>query len=132
MDQVKVVIAQIKKYHFWAICAAMLFVAFSVWGKESLTLDNLYKTRKMTLTNTMKKLDDITHQVEPPNEKLTQAIAGTVQNDGSRRTRQAQGLREQDLGIPLQRATAAKSLAGRADRRLHQTKNRPGDARQAH
>ena len=45
MDKVKIILAGLKKYHFWVICAAVILVGLVVWAMSTNDLDALTTAR---------------------------------------------------------------------------------------
>ncbi len=74
MDQVKVALAVMKKYHFWLLIVVVVLVGGGVWAMASSNLAKQFEDRKTELEGARKSVTDIAGQANPPNQKVVDAI----------------------------------------------------------
>lgn len=77
MDQVKQVLAVLKKYHFWVLCVLLLLVGLGSWQVAATTLANRYRERESKLKSARTEVENIKKAQAPPN----QAVIDSIKND---------------------------------------------------
>ena len=75
MDKVKVVLAFLKKYHFWALCLLIIVFGMVVWNLASADLTNQYTKRKSRLDSVLNSSRAIASETNHPNNKTNQSLA---------------------------------------------------------
>jgi len=74
MDQVKQILAVVKKQHFWVLAGIVLIVGLGAWHFAVAKLADQYKQRETKLNGDRKSVQDIARQADPPNQKVVDAI----------------------------------------------------------
>jgi len=74
VDQVKQILAVLKKYHFWVLCGLLLLIGLGVWQMSVGALASRYKERENKLNSQRKEVADIAKEPSPPNQVLIDAI----------------------------------------------------------
>lgn len=74
MDQVKLVLAVLKKQHFWVLSAIVVIVGLGIWYSAAGTLASQYQERETKLNTQRKAVQDITKSADPPNQLVIDAI----------------------------------------------------------
>jgi hypothetical protein len=72
MDQVKVVLAVLKKHHFWVLCGIVIVLALVIWAMASSGLAKQYDERKTAIEGKRQGAESIPSQ--PPNDDTIAAI----------------------------------------------------------
>ena len=80
MDQLKVILAAIKKHHFWVLGGVVLILLLGVWWQATSGLAKQYEGRKGTLKGHFQKISTLAGAVDPPNAGVIEAI-GRVHDD---------------------------------------------------
>ena len=102
MDQVKVVLAALKKYHFWVLCGLVVLMGLAGWWLATSALAKQFDTRSTELQGHFAKLLDIVGRQNHPNEKVIAKIEDTT-NDLKKDVYEAWEIlyEEQDRHNPL-------------------------------
>ncbi len=102
MDQVKVVLAALKKYHFWVLCGLVVLMGLAGWWLATSALAKQFDTRSTELQGHFAKLLDIVGRQNHPNEKVITKIEDTT-NDLKKDVYEAWEIlyEEQDRHNPL-------------------------------
>ena len=74
MDQVKVVLAAIKKHHFWVLCGVIVLIVLGAWWSATSGLAKSIETRKGELESAQKSVKSVTSESLHANEKCISAI----------------------------------------------------------
>ncbi len=74
MDKVKIVLAVLKKYHFWALCGLIVLIALGSWVTATAELAAQYDSRKQQLDASFRSVESISSVSPHPNEKVIDAI----------------------------------------------------------
>ena len=75
MDQLKLVLAEIKKYHFWVLCGIVVVVPLGLWFTSTGQLRRNTDARKGELKGEMDRVKQLETMQSPANEKTKQVIA---------------------------------------------------------
>ena len=75
MDKVKVILAGLKKYHFWVLCLLVIVMGVAVWNIATADLSDQYAKRKSALENTLQTARSISSEPDHPNDKIIRALA---------------------------------------------------------
>ncbi|REK17211.1 MAG: hypothetical protein DWQ37_07015 [Planctomycetota bacterium] len=81
MDQVKVVLGYVQKYHFWLLCVVVIVAGLVGWMKASGSLSQEYQTHKGTVTGKYDSLVGILNGETPPNADWTASLAELTQQE---------------------------------------------------
>lgn len=74
MDQLKVALNLLKKYHFWILLAVVLLVGLFIWHTASASLSEQFAKRKADLESKKKAVSEIAGAPKPPNLQVVDAI----------------------------------------------------------
>ena len=74
MDQVKVVLAAIKKHHFWVLCGVIVVLVLGAWWSATSGLAKSIETRKGELEGAQKSVQGVTAQSLHANRECISAI----------------------------------------------------------
>jgi len=74
MDQVKQVLAVLKKHHFWVLSGLLLLIGLGVWQTAVGKLASQYQEREGKLNSLLKEVQGIKGQSTPPNQLVVEAI----------------------------------------------------------
>ncbi|MFH1266189.1 MAG: hypothetical protein ABIK89_10715, partial [Planctomycetota bacterium] len=74
MDQVKVVLAAIKKHHFWLLCVVAVLVSLGIWWSATAAMAKRIEERKGELKGAYDSIAGIRSGGLHPNEDTNQAI----------------------------------------------------------
>jgi hypothetical protein len=70
MDQLKTILAQLKKHNFWVLATLVLLLSLTGWYLGSTQLDEEYTTNKGKIENEFNELRSIVSKTNHPNEKF--------------------------------------------------------------
>jgi hypothetical protein len=73
MDQLKVALAWLAKYHFWVLNALIVLVGLGVWFLATGTLEAEYNSRKQKIDGDFQTMQGIQSEQQHPNERVVQA-----------------------------------------------------------
>ncbi len=74
MDQVKQVLAVLKKQHFWVLSAILIIVGLGAWHFAVAKLAGQYQERETKLSSQRKAVQEVTKSTDPPNQSVIEAI----------------------------------------------------------
>lgn len=74
MDQVKVILGYLGKYHFWLLCLVVVIASTLGWMMAKGAISKEYETNKSAVTGKFSTLDGILTGDPPPNAEWTEAI----------------------------------------------------------
>ena len=74
MDQVKVILKQVVKYHFWILCLVVIIASITGWYMASKALTAVYNQQKSTITGKFTALTRIESEPNPPNATWKDAV----------------------------------------------------------
>jgi hypothetical protein len=74
MDKVKMVLAVLKKHHFWVLSAVIVVVALVSWAKATADLTSRFKARKTEIDGKFTAMQGICEQPNHPNAGVINAI----------------------------------------------------------
>ena len=74
MDQLKVVLRQLRKYHFWALFAVVVLSGLTAWVMATSDMEEQTKKRAAKLDNDFASLQRIHSEPNFPNAKVIAAI----------------------------------------------------------
>ena len=75
MDQVKVILKQLQKYHFWLLTAVCMLVGIVGWVLGARTLSADYSANKAKITSKFESLKTLRTTEKPPNSKWKDGIS---------------------------------------------------------
>lgn len=74
MDQLKVALNLLKKYHFWMLLVVVLLVGLFIWHTASASMSEQFAKRKADLESKKKAVSEIASASNPPNLQVVDAI----------------------------------------------------------
>lgn len=74
MDQLKLALNVLKKYHFWILLTVVLLVGLFIWHTASASMSEQYAKRKADLESKKKAVSEIASASNPPNLQVVEAI----------------------------------------------------------
>lgn len=74
MDQLKVALNLLKKYHFWILLTVVLLVGLFIWHTASASMSEQFAKRKADLESNKKAVSEIASATNPPNLQVVDAI----------------------------------------------------------
>ena len=74
MDQLKVALNVLKKYHFWILLTVVLLVGLVIWHTASASMSEEFAKRKADLESKKKAVSEIASAANPPNLQVVEAI----------------------------------------------------------
>lgn len=74
MDQLKVALNLLKKYHFWILLTVVLLVGLFIWHTASASMSEQFAKRKADLESQKKAVSEIASATNPPNLQVVDAI----------------------------------------------------------
>lgn len=74
MDQLKPILTVLKKHHFWALTAVVLFVAVATWGTATADLYQRYKKRTGELEGKFSNVRQVVGDHNPPNDDVNDYV----------------------------------------------------------
>lgn len=74
MDQLKLALNVLKKYHFWMLLTVVLLVGLFIWHTASASMSEQYAKRKADLESKKKAVSEIASASNPPNLQVVEAI----------------------------------------------------------
>jgi hypothetical protein len=78
MDQVKTVLAQLKKFHFWILCAVIAFVALGSWYMTQAALQKEFEANKTEIEGGYTTAQGLNSKVNPPNPNVHEGMQGRI------------------------------------------------------
>ncbi len=75
MDQVKLILKYLQKYHFWLLSVIAMIVAVAGWMSASRALTSAFTGEKMAILGKFKELTDIQTGGNPPNGQWKEGIS---------------------------------------------------------
>jgi hypothetical protein len=81
MDQLKVILKHLQKYHFWLLCVAAMLAGFLGWIKARKDLSAAYDQKKGTIVGKFSSLDGIRSNEFPPNRQWKDGIAKLTEDE---------------------------------------------------
>ncbi len=74
MDNVKVFMAALLKYHFWVLVVVALLAGLTCWAMATGNMAKQYQQRKQKLDGDLKKMQAIENEPDHPNDKVLETI----------------------------------------------------------
>ncbi len=74
MDQLKVFLAGLKKYHFWFLSGLVLLGGLVVWQIAAADWNSRYQTQKTALESTLTEVKNVASDAKPHNQKTVEVI----------------------------------------------------------
>ena len=74
MDQLKVILAVLKKHHFWVLGGVVLILLLGIWWQSTAGIAKEYDGRKGALKRHFADISTLAGAVDPPNEGVIAAI----------------------------------------------------------
>jgi hypothetical protein len=74
MEKLRVVLEQLKKYHFWILCGLIVVISFVTWFLATGERANYFKTRKAALDSTINLVTTISNKGDHPSESSIKGI----------------------------------------------------------
>jgi len=74
MDQVKIVLAAIKKHHFWVLCGVIVVLVLGAWWSATSGLAKSIETRKEELISAQKSVQSVTSESLHANQECIKEI----------------------------------------------------------
>ena len=79
MDQLKAILTQVKKYHFWILCGIIVVLPIAVSLAVSGQLSKNISTRKTEVERAYNNVANLEKAPSPPNDKTKQVVAESHQ-----------------------------------------------------
>src|SRR5689334_18854258 len=74
MDQVKAILSQLQKHHFWLLSVIAMIAAFVGWFMATRSLSAAYEANKSTVNGKFSSLQGILSSEKPPNAAWGEGI----------------------------------------------------------
>jgi hypothetical protein len=74
MDQLKTVLAALKKHHFWVLCGLVVLIALTVWWLATGAVDNAFGERTGKIKGDLDQMASISTTPQHPNEPVIKDI----------------------------------------------------------
>ena len=86
MDQLKVALKYLKKYHFWLLCLVAMITGLVGWTMaSSAAINDDLRRRKIAIIGKFKSLQDIQQDQNPPNAQWKEGISKLTDEERGRR-----------------------------------------------